>query len=172
MIIFNINTAHACISDQANLAVRNKGFETAISVFDKNRMQKLEDGFAGLKECKSIKFLRIDVSGYFTEIVFEIAGNNSADKKTLTMPYINGLEKLDGYSKINFSLAEILMSTFEIDELNNFADVIPVKTCHEIKELIDKEMDDELFGSGYEEEVYDEFLDMRDYFESNADLFD
>lgn len=169
-MIFNINTANACISDQANLAVKNKGFETAISVFDKNRMQKLEDGFAGLKECKSIKFLRIDVSGYFTEIVFEIAGNNFADKKTLTMPYINGLEKLDGYSKINFSLAEILMSTFEIEELNIFAETIPVKTCHEIKELINKEMEDELFGSDCEKEVFDDFSDMEDYSENDADL--
>jgi len=169
-MIFNINTAHACISDQANLAVTNKGFETAISVFDKNRMQKLEDGFAGLKECQSIKFLRIDVSGYFTEIVFEIAGNNSADTKTLTMPYINGLEKLDGYSRINFSLAQILMATFEIDELNNFADIIPTKTCLEIKELIEKDMEDELFGSDYEEEVYDDFSDMEDYSENDADL--
>lgn len=86
------------------------------------------------------------------------------------MPYINGFEKLDGYSKINFSLAQILIETFEIDELNSLRDLISLKTCREIKEILEKELDEEIAGSEYEEDIDDDFVDIRDFLENEDDF--
>ncbi|MEN5235060.1 hypothetical protein [Sphingobacterium faecium] len=169
MKIFNLNSAHASISDEANSTATNKGLKTAILSFDKNRLQKFEDGLTQLQDCISIKFLRIHL-GNFTNIEFEIINMKSIDKQSLIMPYINGFEKLDGYSKINFSLAQILIETFEIDELNSLRDLISLKTCREIKEILEKELDEEIAGSEYEEDIDDDFVDIRDFLENEDDF--
>ncbi|MGJ1366318.1 hypothetical protein [Sphingobacterium spiritivorum] len=152
MNTLNLNGFLSFVSDSANANCTNKGFETQFLYLQIKQANKLEKALNAFKTSTSITFVRVNI---YSEAEFEIITPSSVDSQIVSLPYINGIEKIEGYSNINFNLAELLTATFETDQLNEMLNILPKKTYEQIRKIKEREFHEELFGSDYQPEIDD-----------------